>query len=185
MQEFENFEENLDLSENNVNVEDSVSGSSTKQVTVKSNQAFDIDNDSENDADADDNDDENVIVQDFGVQVDANDDAGVQADDDIVVQICDDSNTKEDEQHRRRYHTTINDRVVEINNKLKSIDISRIKYKSLQYEKDSLTDPQSSEETINNVNKVLSGKKNPVACPHCGKFFEMGKGLKLHIAKKH
>ena len=77
------------------------------------------------------------------------------------------------------YHITNNDCVAEINNKLKSVNTSSIKYKSL------LTDPKSSEETINNVNKVLSGKKNPVACPQCGKFYEMGKGLKLHISKKH
>ena len=86
---------------------------------------------------------------------------------------------------RRRYHTTISDRVAAIINKLETISISSFKYKSLQYAIDSLNESKSSKETIQTVNKHLSGKKNLVECTHCGNYFEMGKGLKLHFSKKH
>ncbi|CAF1063061.1 unnamed protein product [Brachionus calyciflorus] len=181
IKEFE-LEDNLDLvsSENIVNVEDSVSGSSTKQLTIMTNNPVSnvYDGDSENDADEVDG---NIIFENEANFVQD------ESSEKVNISIHEGNNVRssDEEKYRRRYHTTISDRVEAINNKLETISLSSVKYKSLQYAIDSLNEPKSSKETLQTVNKHLCGKKNPVECPHCGNYFEMGKGLKLHISKKH
>ncbi|CAF0955135.1 unnamed protein product [Brachionus calyciflorus] len=64
------------------------------------------------------------------------------------------------------------------------IKLSNIKLKANLYETESKT-KRLNQVAKEIVGKVLSGKRDPVECNICGKYFEGQRGLKSHITKSH
>ncbi|RNA16290.1 hypothetical protein BpHYR1_052438 [Brachionus plicatilis] len=67
-----------------------------------------------------------------------------------------------------------------ITNNFKNVTLLDSKSKSNYYEKKSQEISEASEDVQIEIKKVLFGKKNPVECPDCGRFFESETGLKMH-----
>ncbi|RNA17129.1 hypothetical protein BpHYR1_034555 [Brachionus plicatilis] len=67
-----------------------------------------------------------------------------------------------------------------LTNKFKNVSLLDPKSKSNYYEKKSQGISEASEDVQIEIMKVLSGKKNPVECSDCARFFEGEKGLRMH-----
>ncbi|CAF0765448.1 unnamed protein product [Brachionus calyciflorus] len=71
------------------------------------------------------------------------------------------------------------------NDKDKFITKLSTKERAKLYEIKSNEKPSSSNETVEQIKKVLSNKQDPVECPECGKYMSGAKGLKIQISRSH
>ncbi|RMZ93697.1 ISXO2-like domain-containing [Brachionus plicatilis] len=78
----------------------------------------------------------------------------------------------------------VKDKIEQLTEKLQSLS-SDVKKKATLCEIKSLEQPKSSDDQMLQIKKILSNKKNPIACELCGQFMNGEKGIQIHMARKH